>query len=531
MRRTIRMGVALALFATTPAFAQPLSHAGCADPGDPVDPALLERPVPLRSGIGRVHQEITASSAEAQAYYDQGLTLLHHYVFIDAARSFHEAIRRDADCAMCWMGLARAEQGLERSVATAAAIDRATALGARATPAERTFIALRAQQIDAQAAPPSEEKEKHAAYKAALDRALGAHPEDAELWILRGNAEEPGPWGRGQFGGAASIAFYETALVRSPGHLGAHHYLVHSFENVAHHAEAAEHGKVYAGSSPSVAHAQHMYGHVLPRLGRWEEALAQFEKADAIEEAYAKAENLRPGDDWHHLHNLQLLGYAYLRLGRLDDAEKTFRRAFDTPARLPYRGTPQASLAEYYLLRGRPADAAEVARALQVPTRTPAARVVAIVVEGEALLSLGRMDGARDAAARSTKALESARAELGAQSRYMDLFVRPYVDQLATEIALRGEHPEEAEAAIRKVADELSVNPRFDAWGEGLFRLDRIAADARRAGRTRLADDIVVKMKAIDAAYVPGSAAAASRIGVPETAGTRGAEAQSISNR
>jgi len=30
---------------------------------------------------------------------------------------------------------------------------------------------------------------------------------------------------------------------------------------------------------------------------------------------------------------------------------------------------------------------------------------------------------------------------------------------------------------------------------------------------------------------VPGSAAAASRIGVPETAGTRGAEAQSISNR
>jgi len=231
---------------------------------------------------------------------------------------------------MCWMGLARAEQGIERPEATAAAIAKAQALAPKSSAKEQTFIALRAQQIEAQSAPRAEESEKHAAYKKALDKALASYPEDAELWILRGNAEEPGPWGRGQFGGSASIAFYETALVRSPAHLGADHYLVHSFENIAHHAEAAEHGKIYAATSPGVAHAQHMYGHVLPRLGRWEEALAQFEKADAIEEAYAKAENIRPGDDWHHLHNLQLLGYTYLRLQRVDDAEKTFRRAFDT---------------------------------------------------------------------------------------------------------------------------------------------------------------------------------------------------------
>ena len=56
------------------------------------------------------------------------------------------------------------------------------------------------------------------------------------------------------------------------------------------------------------------------------------------------------------------------------------------------------------------------------------------------------------------------------------------------------------------------MNPRFDAWGEGLFRLDRIAADARRVGRTRLADEIVAKMRVIDAAYVPGSVAAAGAV-------------------
>ncbi len=500
------LGAALAALAfAAPAADLPVSHAGCAAPGDPVDPALLERPSKLRTDVGSVHQAVTTRSPEAQAFYDQGLTFMHHYVFIEAARSFRQALRADPDCAMCWMGLARADQGLELQDATAAAIAKAKALSDKATPKEQAFIALRAQQIEAQAAPPSEEGARHAAYKAALDKALAAYPEDADLWLLRGNAEEPGPWGRGQFGGSASIAFYETALVRSPGHLGAHHYLVHSYENIGHHAEAAVHGKTYAASSPGVAHAQHMYGHVLPRLGRWDEALAQFEKADAIEEAYAKAENLRPGDDWHHLHNLQLLGYTYLRMNRIDDAERTFRRAFDTPARLPYRGAPQASLAEFYLLRGQPAEALAVAKALQVDTRTPAARIVATVVEGEALLALGREEDARAAAARAQERLDAGRVALGAQGRYLDWFVAPFVTQLETEIALHGKDPAEAEASIRRVATELSLNPRFDAWGEGLFRLDRIAADARRAGRVTLAADVEAKMKTIDPDYAPGS--------------------------
>ena len=508
----MKRGIAIAsglLLASALLAEQPLSHAGCAAMGgDTVEPALLERPIALRKDVGAVHQKVTTSSPDAQAFYDQGQTLLHHYSFIDAARSFRQALRSDPNCAMCWMGLARAEQGLERPEATAAAIAKAQALAPKSSAKEQTFIALRAQQIEAQNAPRAEESEKHAAYKKSLDKALASYPEDAELWILRGNAEEAGPWGRGQFGGSASIAFYETALVRSPGHLGADHYLVHSFENIAHHAEAAEHGKIYAAASPGVAHAQHMYGHVLPRLGRWDEALAQFEKADAIEIAYAKAENIRPGDDWHHLHNLQLLGYTYLRLQRVDDAEKTFRRAFDTPARLPYRGTPQVSLAEFYLLRGQPRNALSVARALQVDTRTPATRVVATAVEGEALLALGEIAEAQDAARRAKMRLDTARGQLGAEARYLDLYVAPYIQQLETEIAIHGKDPADAEAAIRKVANDLSQNPRFDAWGEGLFRLDRMASDARRAGRTTLATDVEAKMKVIDPEYVPGTTVA-----------------------
>ncbi len=87
----------------------------------------------------------------------------------------------------------------------------------------------------------------------------------------------------------------------------------------------------------------------------------------------------------------------------------------------------------------------------------------------------------------------------------MEIFLRPHVDQLDSELALHGSDPSAAEASILEVADALSTNPRFDAWGEGLFRLERIAAEARRAGRPRLAADITEKMKKIDSGYAPGA--------------------------
>src|SRR5258706_16380429 len=52
---------------------------------------ILERPVTLRSGIGVIHQAVTTTSPQAQAFYDQGQAYLYSYVWIEAARSFHQA--------------------------------------------------------------------------------------------------------------------------------------------------------------------------------------------------------------------------------------------------------------------------------------------------------------------------------------------------------------------------------------------------------------------------------------------------------
>jgi hypothetical protein len=53
-------------------------------------------------------------SKNAQPFYDQEVAyLLYSYVWIEAARSFHRALRGDPGLAMAYLGLSRVYSGLE----------------------------------------------------------------------------------------------------------------------------------------------------------------------------------------------------------------------------------------------------------------------------------------------------------------------------------------------------------------------------------------------------------------------------------
>jgi hypothetical protein len=148
---------------------------------------VLERPVPLRKGIGTVHEPVTTSSKDAQAFYDQGLAFLHSYAWIEAARSFNQALRFDARLAMAHVGLSRVYSGLEDVASARRALERAESLAAHASERERRRIVLRALQL--QAIADGEGSAKHLEYRKELDAALIAYPDDVELRLLRGNAE------------------------------------------------------------------------------------------------------------------------------------------------------------------------------------------------------------------------------------------------------------------------------------------------------------------------------------------------------
>ena len=231
----------------------------------PVVPGeLLNRPVALRTGIGAAHDTVSTSSREAQAFYDQGLAYLHSYVWIEAARSFNQALRLDPTLAMAHCGLTIAYTELNAPKDASAALDRAKALAA--SDHDRRHIDLRAAQMAAEAAP--NDRGKLAVYRTLLDESLTAFPSDEELWLLRGVAESPDPADRGQGGAASSGRFYEQAAGVAPSHFAAHHYLTHAYENTGRFDDALAQAAAYVKMAPAIPHAHHMHGHLLRRVGR-----------------------------------------------------------------------------------------------------------------------------------------------------------------------------------------------------------------------------------------------------------------------
>src|SRR6478672_12539999 len=124
---------------------------------------LARRPVPLRSGIGVAHDGLTTSSKQAQAFYDQGLAYLHSYVWLEAARSFNQALRIDPQLAIAHAGLSLAYTELNAPALARTALERAQALAAN--PHDTRHVDLRALQMAAESAP--RDTARLAAYRAA----------------------------------------------------------------------------------------------------------------------------------------------------------------------------------------------------------------------------------------------------------------------------------------------------------------------------------------------------------------------------
>lgn len=491
-----RAGLVIVWFSgLTLAAAEEDPHAACARMGW-VPREILERPVALREG-GNAQDALSTSSPEAQAFYNQGLNYLHGYVWIEAARSFHQALRADPTLAMAWLGLSFVYSGLEDPEQARRAAVQAETLSAAASPREKRRIALRAQQLEAMAEPG--DAARHAAYKKALDDALAIDIGDVQLWLLRGNAEEASAAGRGQRGGAASTAFYHAALRLHPDDAAAHHFLTHSYETIGQIPLALHHGEAYARLAPAIPHAHHMWGHDLRRVGRIDEAITAFLRTDALEKAYYAAERIPAEMDWHHVHNLDLLATSYQHKGQMRQAEATMREAMALPPTTDYVEFQQRVLATFLLGRQRWDEALEASTRL-AHGRWSGTRAVGHALAGHALLARSRMPEAQ-------AALEAAERELlavpasGAGIAVSRGQVKPWVDMLRGELRLREGAVTEGRRILEEVALTLRGLPGPDPWIQALFRLESMARVAREVGQWELAEFMARQMLEHDAAY------------------------------
>lgn len=497
----------LLLVAAVPVFAD-LDHMNAASPAAddhslcamaPLDvpPALLERPVPLRKGIGNSHEKVTTQWPSAQAYYDQGLNYLESYVWIEAARSFHAALRADPDLAMAALGLSRTYSGLDDPAEAKRWYERAVALAPKAGDWERTRIAIRGKQLAAIEA--IEDTAAFAAYKKSIDDALANRPNDPELWLIRGNAEEPNASGRGQRGTAASIAYYERVLALQSNHASAHHYLVHTYETIGQIDQALAHGAKYAKLSPAIPHAAHMWAHDLRRVGKLDEAIVQFHKAYALEMAYYEEEKIDPGFDWHHGHNLDLLASCYQHKGQMALAEKTMRESGALGTKTPYLEFNRRELPNFLIHRQRWDEALTEARKL---TDSPfaQARAAGHALAGQALIGLGKMDEAAAELTAAREQLERVPKVLPGTSPARGQ-VEPWVEGLRAELLMRNGDRATGSALMKDMIRSLRALKGPDAWSQALFRIETMARTARDVGDWELAGFAADQMIEHDPAY------------------------------
>jgi tetratricopeptide (TPR) repeat protein len=472
--------------------AQQSPHAGHSGTGV-VPLEILQRPVTLRTGIGRLHEKVSTPSPEAQSFYDQGLAYLHSYVWIEAARSFHQALRADPKLGMAYLGLTDTFIGLHDVGTARATLERAKALQQEMSDRERTWLAIRESEVEY--LEKGESTESFTEYRKTINQALKENPNDPWLWIQRGLADEGNPFTHGQVATVDALAFYRTALALAPGNLAALHYSAHAYENMGRLKDALEASATYARLAPAIPHAQHMHGHALMRSGRTQEAIVEFLKTKELEESYYRTERIPAVFDWHHGHNIALLAMCYESLGQMQSAETLFHETFSSPAYTDFLAYNRKSWPEFLISRGRFQEALDAAREL-TKSDWPLPRLAGHTLSGEALLAMGSTTAAQEELTLAER--ETEKLPPGA------IAALPYPALLRVDILLRQKNTEEGESLAMDVAKSVQSTPGPDAWISAQFLLDGMAKSAREAGDWELAGALAREMILHNVNYAGG---------------------------
>ncbi|SRR5579871_1192920 len=461
--------------------------------GGPVPRSILEMPVGLRQGIGKLHEKVSTTSPDAQAFYDQGLAYLHSFVWIEAIRSFHQALRLDPKMGMAFLRLSEAYIGLQDVQTARSAFQRAADLTASLTDRERTWIDIYGSEIAL--AESNGDLDKYAEYRKSINRALKSYPSDPWFWIQRGLADEGTVFSHGQAGGADTLAFYRTALSLAPNNLAARHYYAHTLENLGKTKEALEETENYLREAPAIPHAHHMRGHELTRLGRTEEAIAEFLKTKSLEDEYYRIEKIPARYDWHHAHNLQLLAMCYESLGQIKAAETAFRESYATPGYTEFLEFNRKDWPEFLLARGRYQEALEVSQEL---SQSPwvFARLAGHTLSGMALLATHKVEDAVEQLHLAEQDTEQLPLSVVATSQFPTT--------LRAALLLRNKQTEEGDSILRDLSQAILARPGPDAWSASRFELDALAATARQNGEWDLSELIANEIIAHDPAYGGG---------------------------
>lgn len=295
-------------------------------------------------GLGNWHHPISTKNPEAQAFFDQGLTLVYAFNFDEAVRSFQRASKLDPAAAMPYWGIALA-LGPSYNGATyvpptnekeaCEALQKAKKLAAVGPENERAYIDALSKLFSADdgadtaklahdyipAARDLKNKYADDPDAATLYGAILMDLHTKKLWTPEGAPSEDT---------LEIVAVLEDVLRRWPDHPGANHLYIHTMEASPFAERALPSARRLETLVPAAGHLVHMPAHIYMRTGDYSAAVKSNADAIATDRNYVKylrelgATNANYQFSYAE-HNFSFLTAAAGMAGEYEPAEKAAR--------------------------------------------------------------------------------------------------------------------------------------------------------------------------------------------------------------
>jgi len=283
---------------------------------------------PLMQGIGDADLKITTSSDAAQAYFNQGLRLLHDFWYFEAYRAFKEAARLDPSAAMAYWGEFEAlNTGGPVNDNGQAALQKAKSLADKVSEHERFYIRAAEHEVH------GDKPDEKSAYQHEMEALIDRYPDDVDaqallaLGVMSGYDTE----GRPRAGELYSQSILRNLLTAHPDNAAANHYWIHAIEDSSRPELALHSADVLASMAPNSGHMVHMPGHIYWRVGDYEKSRQSFVDSVRVDEAYMAAQAIKPDEDWNYAHNLAYLIAACAESGRYQKGLEWAKKLRDMP--------------------------------------------------------------------------------------------------------------------------------------------------------------------------------------------------------
>ena len=268
--------------------------------------------------LGKIAFPISCNAQASHAFTD-GMLLQYNYHWGPARKAFEAAAAADPACGMAHYGVAvtlmdniLAGAPTPKQLADGkAALGKARAAGLP-TQREKDYVAAADVFFAADEKQPA--SERMGAFANAMKRMSETHPQDSEAsviyaWAVLASASLTDKTYSKQLQAAGIL---EKIAKDQPDHPGVVHFLVHAYDYPAIAHKGVPAARKYSVLAAAAPHALHMPSHIFTRMGFWQ---------DSVEVNTASAKTC--GDvEWCKLHAYDYMVYAYLQMGKVDEASK-----------------------------------------------------------------------------------------------------------------------------------------------------------------------------------------------------------------